>query len=77
MTTHWTDSAIAEPIFSLVIDAHGPNGNIFAILRKARALMRQIGISQDRIERLTEAVRDSHNYDAAVALIERWFVVER
>lgn len=50
MTTHWTNTTIAQPIFSSVIDAHGPNGNTFAILRKARALMRQIGISQDRIE---------------------------
>lgn len=75
--THWTDTAIAQPIFSSVIEARGPGANIFEILGKARVLMRQLKIPSDRIEALSQAVRESSDYDSAVALIERWFVVRR
>lgn len=73
---HWTDNA-PSPVFESRIDATGPRGNIFYILGTARKLLAEIGVPRDRIERLTEEVTAAGNYDEAVALVQRWFAVDR
>lgn len=73
---HWTDHASA-PVFSTVINATGPAGNIFDILGTATRLLREIGVPGDRIEQLREDVTGSTSYDQAVACVERWFAVRR
>ena len=74
---HWTDDAIAQPIFSTVIPATGPAENIFVILGTATRLLRELDIPADRIAALRDAVMAPSDYDEAVELIERWFVVHR
>jgi hypothetical protein len=75
--THWTDDVIERPIFSTAINARGPGGNIFEIVGKATVMLRQIGIPREIIEELWEAVTNAPSYDAAVAAVERWFLVDR
>ena len=75
MKYHWTDDA-TEPVFGIVIDAHGRNGNIFAILDTARRLLRELDVPTDRIDVLTDNVKNAVSYDQAVAFIEAWFRVE-
>ncbi|MGE3279931.1 MAG: hypothetical protein AB7H90_01015 [Alphaproteobacteria bacterium] len=76
MADHWTDHA-ATPVFSTVIDARGERGNINLVLATAIRLLRQIDIPSDRIELLSKNVKNSVNYDQALAFIEHWFPVER
>jgi hypothetical protein len=73
---HWTDTE-PSPVFTSVIDATGPNGNIFHIVGIASRLLREIGIPDDRIVALREGVTIAKSYDEAIALVERWFRVER
>lgn len=73
---HWTDAA-PSPVFTTVIRAAGPAGNVFAVLGTACAYLRQLDIPRDRIEKLRTDVKASGSYDAALALVGRWFPVER
>ena len=73
---HWTDHAV-QPVFTTVIRATGPRGNINAILGAATSLLRQLAVPADRIERLRYDVTNAASYDQAVAFVEAWFPVER
>jgi hypothetical protein len=76
MDDHWTDHA-PEPVFDTVIEGRGPGANIFAIVGKARVLLRQLDIPRDRIDRLGSDVMAAKSYDEAVAIVEHWFKVRR
>jgi ligand-binding sensor domain-containing protein len=77
MSGHWTDNATYKPIFKSVISARGSEGNIILILARACRMLEIIDIPQDRITKLKTDVRTAQNYDEAVALVERWFKVDR
>ena len=76
MTAHWTDAA-PSPVFTTVIRADGPNGNVFAILGAATSMLRQLDVPRDRIDKLVADVKAAGDYDAAVAAVERWFPVDK
>ena len=76
LTRHWTDDA-AQPVFSTVIDATAPSGNVYHILGEACALLRHLDVPADRIEALRARVGTAQNYDEAVAHVEAWFPVRR
>ncbi len=73
---HWTDSA-ARPVFTTVIRATSPAGNIHHILAEACALLRILKVPTDRIEEMRAYVGTAQSYDEAIGYIERWFPVER
>lgn len=76
MPDHWTDQA-PEPVFTTVIRARGEAENIFAIVGTACRLLRQLDIPADRIDALRKNAASAGSYDQAVALVERWFPVNR
>ncbi len=75
-TRHWTDDA-ASPVFSTVIDATGPGGNVAHVLAEACAMLRHLDVPADRIEALRARVGTAQSYDEAVAYVEAWFPVRR
>ena len=54
----------------------GEDGNIFAIIGRARVIARRAGLSPEEIARFTEAVMDSKSYDEALQVVMSWFNVE-
>lgn len=76
MTAHWTDTA-PSPVFTTVIRTDGPAGNVFAVLGTSCAYLRQLDVPRDRIDKLRADVMSSGSYDAALALIGRWFPIDR
>lgn len=62
--------------YKTVIDGHGPNGNIFAILGNARHLMKQLGESKEEISKLTERVTECNSYEEALSVIREYFTVD-
>src|ERR1051326_4029050 len=73
----WSDKVTTRPIFTTVIDATGPRGNIVSIMSAAMSLLRQLGIPYDRIQELSNRVTEAQSYEDAVALVEKWFKVDR
>ncbi len=74
--SHWTDDA-ASPVFTTVIRAIGPAGNVNHVLAEACKMMQSLKIPADRIELLRANVGTAASYDQAIAYIEAWFPVER
>lgn len=64
-------------MFSTVIDATGPAGNVNHILAEACAMLRHLDVPADRIELLRANVGTAVSYDQAVAYVEAWFPVRR
>lgn len=63
--------------FETKILAHGPDGNIFAILGNACRLMRRLGVPAEDITALRARVIGSGSYDEACAAIQEWFNIDR
>lgn len=71
MTAHWTDD-VPRPPFTTTI----PRGNVFEMLGTAMRFLRELDVPRDRVVDLRDAVMASGDYEAAVALIGRWFPIE-
>ena len=74
---HWTDKATKYPIFNTVIDATGRRGNIVSIVSAAMAMLGQLRVPYDRIEELGNRTTEAESYEDAIALVEKWFKVDR
>lgn len=64
------------PKFTTVINATGPNGNIFAVLGNATVLMKELRISPFEIQSLREKVFGSKSYEEALDHIREYFPVK-
>ena len=53
----------------------GEDGNVFAIIGRARAIARRAGLSAEEITRFTEAVMSAKSYDEALRVVMNWFDV--
>ena len=58
------------------IRAYGPEDNIFAVLGKARQLLRELSAPPEEITELTDRVLAAGCYTAAIGVIREWFPVD-
>ena len=77
MEPHWTDNVTAFPIFTTRIDGTGRRGNINDIAFTAASYLHSMDGLSERGDKLLADVRAATSYAAAIALVERWFPVDR
>ena len=63
--------------YTTTIPAHGPDGNIFVIGGRAGRLLRELGHSPDEIVGFRKRLSDALSYDAACAIVEEYFPLDR
>jgi hypothetical protein len=51
----------------------GEDGNIFAIVGRARVIARRAGLAAEDITWFTEEVTSSNSYDEALSVVMKWF----
>jgi hypothetical protein len=65
------------PRYTTTISAHGPDGSIFVIGGRAGRLLRELGHSSDEIAGFRKRLSDASSYDAACAIVEKYFPLDR
>ncbi len=66
-----------EPKYpNITVPLVGKDGDIFAIIGRARAIARRAELSAEEIAKFAEAVTGSKSYGEALGVVMRWFAVE-
>lgn len=65
------------PRYTTTIPAHGPDGNIFVIGGRAGRLLRELDHSPDEIVGFWKRLSSAPSYDAACAIVEEYFPLDR
>lgn len=67
---------MSEARYVTRISAHGPGGNIFEILGKARVFARQLDVPAREIDAFSKRVMAAKSYSDALAVVREWFPVD-
>jgi hypothetical protein len=68
---------VADPKYpDITVPLVGEDGNVFAIIGRARVIARRAGLSVEEITRFTDEVMSAKSYDLALQIVMRWFDAE-